>query len=107
MKRTISKIFCVIMALCVFVTILPMSVSAEEVELTVVEPVSMIEFSPETELDPPLNINMNKFYSDGTVDSYKLHNQIHKYISFIFSYFSYKFKIILTKPGVQIFLHCE
>ena len=78
MRKSVGKVLSVIMALCLFVTILPMSVSAEEVELTVVEPVSMIEFSPETELDPSLNINMNKFYSDGTqVDTTKFfYNQL-------------------------------
>ena len=78
MRKSVGKVLSVIMALCLFVTIFPVSVSAEEVELTVVEPVSMIEFSPETELDPPLNVNMNKFYSDGSqVDTTKFfYNQL-------------------------------
>ncbi len=78
MRKSVGKVLSVIMALCLFMTALPVSVSAEEVELTVVEPVSMIEFSPETELDLPLNINMNKFYSGGSqVDTTKyFYNQL-------------------------------
>ena len=78
MKKSVGKVLSVIIALCLFMTILPMSASAEDVEMTEVESVSMIQFSPETELDPSLNINMNKFYSDGTqVDTTKFfYNQL-------------------------------
>ncbi len=78
MKKSVGKVLSVIMALCLLLTVMPMSVSAEDVEMTEVESVSMIQFSPETELDPSLNINMNKFYSDGTqVDTTKyFYNQL-------------------------------
>lgn len=78
MKKSVGKVLSVIVALCLFMAILPMSASAEDVEMTEVESVSMIQFSPETELDPSLNINMNKFYSDGTkVDTTKFfYNQL-------------------------------
>lgn len=78
MKKSVGKVLSVIMALCLFVTILPMSVSAEEIELTEVEPVSMIQFSPETELNVNPSATMNKFYSNGTqVDTTKFfYNQL-------------------------------
>ena len=78
MKKSVGKVLSVIMALCLFVTILPMSVSAEEIELTEVEPVSMIQFSPETELNVKPGATMNKFYSNGTqVDTTKFfYNQL-------------------------------
>lgn len=78
MKKSVGKVLSVIMALCLSLTVMPMSVSAEDVEMTEVESVSMIQFSPETELDPSLNTNMNKFYSDGTqVDTTKyFYNQL-------------------------------
>ncbi len=78
MKKLVGKVLSVIMALCLFMTILPVSVSAEEIEMTEVEPVSMIQFSPETELDVNLGATMNKFYSNGTqVDTTKFfYNQL-------------------------------
>ena len=78
MKKSVGKVLSVIMALCLFMTILPLSASAEDVEMTEVKSVSMIQFSPETELEPSLNTNMNKFYSDGTqVDTTKFfYNQL-------------------------------
>lgn len=79
MKRTVFKVLSVIMALCLFIGAMPvMTFAVSDEELTTVEPVSMIQFSPEKELDPSLNINMNKFYSDGTqVDTTKFfYNQL-------------------------------
>ncbi len=78
MRNSVGKVLSVIMALCLFLTILPMSVYAEEVELTDTEPVSMIQFSPETELDISLGSTMNKFYSNGSqVDTTKyFYNQL-------------------------------
>lgn len=66
------------MALCLFVTVLPISVSAEEFEVVTVDPVSMIQFSPETELEVSLGSTMNKFYSNGSqVDTTKFfYNQL-------------------------------
>ncbi len=78
MKKSVGRVLSVIMALCLFITILPMSVSAEEIELTEVELVSMIQFSPETELNVKPGATMNKFYSNGTqVDTTKFfYNQL-------------------------------
>ncbi|MBQ8767791.1 MAG: hypothetical protein IJZ16_13425 [Clostridia bacterium] len=67
MKKSVGKVLSVIMALCLFITIFPLSVSATDVEMTSVDSVAMIEFSPETELDASLGGTMNNFYSDGTV----------------------------------------
>lgn len=66
MKKTISKIFCVIMALCVFFGTIPMTVSAQDNKLYESEDFSMIKFSPETELPTELGGTINKFYSNGT-----------------------------------------
>ncbi len=66
MKKSVGKVLSVIVALCLFMTILPVSVSAEEIALTETEPVSMIQFSPETELKVNLGATMNKFYGNGT-----------------------------------------
>ena len=78
MKKSVGKVLSVIMALCLFVTVLPVSISAEEIEMTEVEPVSMIQFSPETELEVNLGTTMNKFYSNGTqIDTTKFfYNQL-------------------------------
>ena len=78
MKKSVGKVLSVIMALCLFITILPMSVSAEEIEMAEVESASMIQFSPETELNVNLGATMNKFYSNGTqVDTTKFfYNQL-------------------------------
>lgn len=78
MKKSVGKVLSVIMALCLFVTIFPVSISAEEIEMTVVEPVSMIQFSPETELEMNLGSTMNKFYGNGTqIDATKyFYNQL-------------------------------
>ncbi len=78
MKKTVVKVLSVIMALCLFLTVFPISVSAEDAALTEVEPVSMIQFSPETEIDVNLGSTMHKFYSDGSqVDTSKFfYNQL-------------------------------
>lgn len=78
MKKTVVKVLSVIMALCLFLTVFPISVSAEDAALTEVEPVSMIQFSPKTEIDVNLGSTMNKFYSDGSqVDTSKFfYNQL-------------------------------
>ncbi len=78
MEKSVFKLLSVIVALCLFMTILPMSASAEDVEMTEAEPVSMIQFSPKTELEVNLGSTMNKFYSDGSqVDTTKFfYNQL-------------------------------
>ncbi len=78
MKNSVIKVLSIIMALCLFMTILPFSVLAVEEEMTIVEPVSMIQFSPETELEMNLGSTMNKFYSNGTqIDATKyFYNQL-------------------------------
>lgn len=78
MRKSVSKVLSVIMALCLFLTVLPISVSAAEGDMTEVESVSLIQFSPETELEPTLGGTMNRFYSDGTqVDTTKyFYNQL-------------------------------
>ena len=51
MRKSVIKVLSIIMALCLFITVFPLSVSAEETGMTETESVSMIQFSPETELD--------------------------------------------------------
>lgn len=68
MKRTISKIFCVIMALCVFLGAMPvMSFAQDEPDgYVVVDPIDAISFSPEVQLEIPEGatdeFEANKFY---------------------------------------------
>ncbi len=66
MKRMVSKIFCVIMALCVFFGTMTIGVYAEDTEIYTTEENSIIEFSPEVELPLELGGTMNNFYSNGT-----------------------------------------
>lgn len=66
MKRMVSKIFSVIMALCVFLGAMPIGVYAQESELIELEDVPIIEFSPEVELPTELGGTINNFYSNGT-----------------------------------------
>lgn len=78
MKKSVIKVLSVITALCVFLSVIPISVSALDEEMTTIEDISMIQFSPETELDVTLSNNINKFYSNGTqVDTSKyFYNQL-------------------------------
>lgn len=65
MKRTISKIFCVIMALCVFLTAMPiMSFADNERNIIQGERVDIIDISPEADLPYAENNNPIKFYSN-------------------------------------------
>lgn len=66
MRKSVVKVLSIIMALCLFITVFPLSVSAEETGMTETESVSMIQFSPETELDVSLGGTMNNFYSSVT-----------------------------------------
>lgn len=79
MKKTVFKVLSVIMALCVFLGAMPvMSFAVTDEELTEVEPVSMIQFSPNVKLETEINTNINKFYSTGEqVDTTKyFYNQL-------------------------------
>ena len=78
MKKSVVKVLSVIMALCLFITVFPLSVSAEETEMTETEPVSMIQFSPKTELEMSLGGTINNFYNSGTeIDAKKyFYNQL-------------------------------
>lgn len=78
MKKSVYKVLSVITALCLLFGICPIYVFATEEELTEVEAVSTIQFSPETELDYESGIFANKFYSVGEqVDTTKyFYNQL-------------------------------
>ncbi len=79
MKITVFKVLSVIMALCLFIGAMPvMTFAVSDEELTTVEPVSMIQFSPNVKLEAELNTNINKFYSTGAqVDTSKyFYNQL-------------------------------
>lgn len=78
MKKTVYKVLSVVTALCLLFGISPIYVFANDEELTEVEAVSTIQFSPETELDYETGIFANKFYSiGGQVDTTKyFYNQL-------------------------------
>ena len=84
MKRTISKIFCVIMALCVFLAAMPiMSFANNEPDGFVeVEGMDAIDFSPEVQLEMSNNVTdgmfADKFYSNGADANtpYRFFNQL-------------------------------
>ena len=79
MKKTVFKVLSVIVALCVFLGLLPVTAFAEDVEWELVENVPIIKFSPETKIDVQVGGNtINKFYSAGTeVDTTKyFYNQL-------------------------------
>lgn len=66
MKKTVGKVLSVIMALCLFMTILPISATAVEEEMSEMETIYAIQFSPDTEINIPLGGTVNNFYSNGT-----------------------------------------
>ncbi len=66
MKNSVIKVLSVIMALCLFASVMPVSAYAMSDGMTEVESVSIIEFSPETELPVTFGSTMNNFYSNGT-----------------------------------------
>ena len=79
MKKTVFKVLSVVMALCVFLGLLPVTAFAEDVEWELVENVPIIKFSPETKIDVQVGGNtINRFYSAGTeVDTTKyFYNQL-------------------------------
>lgn len=78
MTNKLLKFVSFITALCVIMGVMPIMSFAEESELEYVEAVDIIQFSPETELEPTLDVSINKFYNNGTqVDTKKyFYNQL-------------------------------
>lgn len=78
MKKAVFKMFGVIMALCVFLSIMPITTFAENEELYHSEKVEMIQFSPKVELDFEPSTNIYNFYGSGAdVDATKyFYNQL-------------------------------
>ncbi len=78
MTNKLLKFVSFVTALCVLMGVMPLVSFAEKGELEHVEDISIIQFSPETELEPTFNININKFYSSGAqVDATKyFYNQL-------------------------------
>ena len=78
MRKTVYKVLSVITALCLFITICPVSASALTQELYHSESVSVIQFSPNTEVETETSIRINRFYSLGRqVDTTKyFYNQL-------------------------------
>lgn len=76
MNKTVYKVLSIIMALCVFLGLMPVTVYAED-ELEVIEDIDIIRFSPDTELEPEFNTNANKFYSNTDIDTSRyFYNQL-------------------------------
>lgn len=78
MKRMVFKVLSVIMALCVFLGVMVIGVSAVDNEIYTIEEISITQFSPEIKLEHSFNNSVNKFYSSGTdVDATKyFYNQL-------------------------------
>lgn len=78
MKKTVYKVLSVITALCLLLTVSPVSASALETELTEVDPVSVIQFSPDTKLETTVGAVANRFYGTSSqVDTSKyFYNQL-------------------------------
>lgn len=65
MKKTVSKMLGVIMALCIFLGVMPMSASAKEISIPASPEYKITEFSPKTKLEPSQTNNAAQFYSNG------------------------------------------
>lgn len=78
MTNRILKFMSFVTALCVFMSVMPIVVSAENGEIYHTEEISVIQFSPDTELPIEVNTSINKFYSSGTdIDTTKyFYNQL-------------------------------
>ncbi len=78
MKKTVYKVLSVITALCLLFGICPIYAFATDEELTEVEAVSTIQFSPDIELENETCTTINKFYSSaGQIDTTKyFYNQL-------------------------------
>lgn len=64
MSKTVFKVLSVIMALCVLLGAMPVTVFAQD-ETEYAESGSVIRFSPETELPVEMNVSANRFYGSG------------------------------------------
>ena len=78
MTNRFFKFVSFVTALCVLLGVMPVISFAQDSELEYAEDVSVIHFSPETEIDVELGATTNKFYSSGTeVDTSKyFYNQL-------------------------------
>lgn len=78
MTKRFLKLVSFVTALCVFLSLMPLVVSAEDGEIYHTEEIPIIQFSPETELPVEVNTSINRFYSSGTeVDATKyFYNQL-------------------------------
>lgn len=78
MANKLLKFVSFVTALCVLIGIMPLVVYAEDGEIYHSEEISVIQFSPETELPVEINTSINKLYSSGTdVDTTKyFYNQL-------------------------------
>lgn len=78
MTKRFFKFVSFVTALCVFLSVLPLVASAEDDEIYHTEEISVIQFSPETELPIRVGTSVNKFYSSGTdIDTTKyFYNQL-------------------------------
>ena len=78
MKRMVFKVLSVIMALCVFLGVMVIGVSASDNKIYTTEEISITRFSPDVELEITFNNGVNNFYSNGTdVDATKFfYNQL-------------------------------
>lgn len=63
MRKTVYKVLSVITALCVLLAICPVSAYASTEDLYQSEEVSVIQFSPDTELEVETSATTNRFYS--------------------------------------------
>ena len=80
MNKSVYRALSIIMALCVFLGLMPMTAYAENDEWNHIENIEMIQFSPEAEIEFNVNNNINKFYSGGAeIDTTKyFYNQLTK-----------------------------
>jgi len=78
MTNKFLKFVSFVTALCVLIGVMPVVAFAQDDELEYAGEVSLIRFSPETEIEPSFNTNINKFYSTGAnVDTSKyFYNQL-------------------------------
>lgn len=77
MTKRFLELMSFVTALCVFLSVMPIVASAEDGEIYHSEEVSVIQFSPETELPVEVNTSINRFFSSTEVDTTKyFYNQL-------------------------------
>lgn len=78
MTKKFLKFVSFVTALCVFLSVMPLMASAEDGEIYHTEEISVIQFSPDTELPIEVNTSINKFYNSGAeIDATKyFYNQL-------------------------------